>query len=106
MSYRPQGFAFFTPTGGSLPGAFFLYQEYSPRSATLSPNENAVVVPARQAYSHSASDGSRIVSFSPISLPRRSSFVRRSQNFIASSQVTISTELRGPSHFAGLLPIT
>src|ERR1043166_2124057 len=75
-------------------------------SATLSPNDQVVVVPARQAYSHSASDGSRIPSFGAINLRLRSSFVTFSQNSTASAQVTISTELRGPCHFAGLLPIT
>src|ERR1700676_2708833 len=106
MSNRPQGFAFLTPTGGSLPGAFFLYHEYSPSSSTLSPNENRVVVAARHAYSHSASDGSRIVSFSPISLRVRSFMVTRVQNSVSSAQLTISTELRGPCHLAGLLPMT
>ncbi len=33
------------------------------------PNEKAVVVPARHAYSHSASVGSRYVSYFPLSHP-------------------------------------
>ena len=40
----------------------------------------AVVVPARQQYSHSASEGRRIRSFSAMSLASRRSLVARSQN--------------------------
>src|SRR5262245_48331200 len=105
MSYRPQGFGFFMPTGGSCPLEFSLNQQYSPISDSLA-NENGVVVPARQEYSHSASDGSRITSPSPSSLRARIRSVTFLQNSTASGQLTISTELRGPCHFAGFLPIT
>src|SRR5437762_282635 len=62
------------------------------------PNEKSVVVPARQQYSHSASLGRRMTSSSAISFRLRISWVARRQNSLASSQLTISTELRGPCH--------
>src|SRR5262245_13109567 len=96
MSYRPHGFAFLTPTGGSLPLALPVNQAYSPSCLASSPKEYAVVVAARQAYSHSASVGRRMTSSSPISLSLRSSAVRRLQKSPASFQSIISTELRGP----------
>jgi hypothetical protein len=65
-----------------------------------------VAVPARQAYSHSASDGRRITSSSPSSFARRNSAVALRQKSVASSQLTISTELRRPFQRLGLLPMT
>src|SRR5262245_16207518 len=106
MSYRPHGFAFFLPTGGSLPGALGLYQAKSPSDFSSSPCDQAVFVPARATYSHSASDGRRMTSSAPSSFSLRSSPVTLSQNDLASFQSSISTELRGPFHLAGLSPMT
>src|SRR3954447_4759530 len=104
MSYSPQALDFFLPTGGSLPGEFTSYHEKAPMSLTSSPNDHAVFVPARQAYSHSASLGRRTTSFSPSSFSLRNRAVTLVQKVLASSQVTISTELRTPRHLAGFLP--
>src|ERR1051325_6262835 len=101
MSYRPHGLAFFLPTGGSLPLAFTVYQAYSPKSSLLLPCDQRVVVPARQQYSHSASDGRRITSSSLSSLRLRSSSVALRQNSTASVQFTRSTALRGPLYSLG-----
>src|SRR5437763_1054513 len=106
MSNRPQGLGSFLPTGGSLPGAFALYQQYLPKSSTLSPKEYAVVVPARQAYSHSASEGRRMFSLFASLLSWRNSCVTLRQKSVAWCQSTISTELRGPFHLEGLCPMT
>src|SRR5262245_4717582 len=106
MSYRPQALGFFLPTGGSSPFELALNQAKSFSSSALSPKPYTVVVPARQAYSHSASVGKRTPSSSPSSLRRRSSAVAWRQNSVASSQLTISTELRGPFHLLGLRPMT
>src|SRR5262245_26453399 len=106
MSYNPHAFGSFLPTGGSSPDEFSLYHEYFPSSFTLSPNDHAVVVPARQQYSHSASDGRRIRSVSLISFASRSRFVAFSQKALASSQLTRSMPLRRPWNFAGLWPTT
>src|ERR1017187_8513858 len=54
MSYRPQSLGFFWPTGCGDPPELFWYQAISPKSPYLAPS-----VPARHAYSHSASVGSR-----------------------------------------------
>src|ERR1022692_1511817 len=53
MSYRPQSLGFFWPTGCGDPPELFWYQAISPKSPYLAPS-----VPARHAYSHSASVGS------------------------------------------------
>src|SRR5437762_6165251 len=106
MSYRPQGLDCFSPTGGSKPFELALYQQYLPRSSSASPCDQAVVVPAPQAYSHSASLGSRRVSLSFNNLSVRSSLVALAQNSFASAQLTTSTALRRPFHLLGFLPIT
>src|SRR4051794_36762305 len=106
MSYRPQAFAFFLPTGGASPLAVALNHAWSFKSSSLSPKEYFALLPARQAYSHSASDGRRITSSSPSSFRLRNSSVALRQNSFASSQLTISTELRGPVHLLGFLPMT
>src|SRR5262245_61110237 len=106
MSYRPNALGFFLPTGGSLPLAFPWYQAYSPRSATLSPKLYAVVVLARHAYSHSASLGRRMTSLALIRFSLRNRAVSLVQKVFASSQVIFSTELRGPFHRLGFLPMT
>ena len=63
MSNNPQGFDLFWPTGygGSIPSAaeFAKIQACSPSSSSESPKYQIVSVPARQAYSHSSSVGSR-----------------------------------------------
>src|SRR5688500_11807661 len=67
MSYSPQGFGASFPTSGSFPAALAVDHACLPRiecfpSASVSvrvssPKLYFVFVPARQAYSHSASDG-------------------------------------------------
>ena len=59
MSYSPQAFGFFSPTGCVIPPEFLLNHATSANPASSSPQYQRVVVPARQAYSHSASVGSR-----------------------------------------------
>jgi hypothetical protein len=59
MSKRPQGFGFFCATGWGFPSLFAKDQAYSSSCAGSLPNEYALVVPARQQSSHSASVGSR-----------------------------------------------
>src|SRR5262245_58613642 len=116
MSYSPHGLGFLAPTGGSLSLALPVCQAYASRSDALlpaspafvaaSPKLKAVVVPARQQYSHSASVGSRISSSLPMSCASRSLAVILRQNSRASFQSNISTELRGPFHLLGLAPIS
>src|SRR5262245_43609504 len=101
MSYRPHGLARFSPTGGSKPFEFSLYQQYSPSLASSSPWDHAVVVPARQAYSHSASLAKRMTSLSVSSVASRMALVASAQKRFASSHVTISTALRRPFHLLG-----
>src|SRR5437867_3822365 len=92
------------PTGGSLPLALPVNQAKCVNESAASPKENAVVVPARQAYSHSASEGKRISSSFLSSFKRRSSSVTLWQKESASCQSIISTELRGPFQRLGFLP--
>ena len=61
------------------------------------PNENSVVLPARQQYSHSASVGSRNRRPAGSRPAFRSRSVIFVQNSTASSQVKFSTGFRGPS---------
>src|SRR5437870_5354917 len=106
MSYRPQGLGIFLPTGGSCPLELALYQQYSVRSWRRLPNEYSVVVPARQAYSHSASLGRRIFSSSSSNFSLCISRVTALQKSSVSLQLTISMALRGPFHLLGFLPMT
>src|SRR5260370_18664863 len=75
-----------------------------PRSASLSPKEYLPVVPARQAYSHSASEDKRTTLSKARSRRFFNSRVILLQKRTASFQLTISTELRGPFHLLGFLP--
>jgi len=64
MSYRPKGFGANDPMGvvRIVPGGFLRGSAKLPplaAAAASSPEEKRVVVPARQAYSHSASVGRR-----------------------------------------------
>src|SRR5687768_362422 len=59
MSYRPHGLGRFRPTGCVLESLFSEVQAYWSASVSASPKLKWFVVPARQAYSHSASEGSR-----------------------------------------------
>src|SRR5947209_277272 len=104
MSYRPQALGFLAPTGGSYPLELPLNQQNSLMSSVG--KENGVVVPARQGYSHSASLGRRTTSSAPSSFRCLNSSVALRQNSTASVQLTISTELRGPVHLLGFLPMT
>src|SRR4051794_38102050 len=106
MSYSPQALGFFLPTGGSLPLALPVKQANSGRAFASSPDEEAVVVAAPHAYSHSASDGRRMTSCGVSKLRLRSSTVALSQKAAASVQLTISTEFRGPFQRLGLRPAT
>src|SRR5262249_55489263 len=93
MSYKPNALGLYWPTGQvrfrygpftSVPYGVMPSQLACDPSSSL-PNENAVVVPARHAHSHSASDGSENFP----SRPR--SALSFAQKAAASSQVTIST---------------
>ena len=101
MSYSPQEFGFFPPTGWVLSPEFAAYQAYSPSSASLSPKECRVLLPARQAYSHWASVGN--ANFPPWAPTLALSF---SRNCWQSSQLTFSTGFFGPLKWLGLLPMT
>src|SRR4051812_33515839 len=59
MSKSPHAFGFFLPTFWYLKSLFFPHQQYSLIFEASSPQKYAVVVPARAAYSHSASVGRR-----------------------------------------------
>lgn len=63
MSNNPQGFGFFWPTGCGTPipsaAEFAKTQACSPSASSESPKYQITSVPARQAYSHSSSVGSR-----------------------------------------------
>src|SRR4029077_9189901 len=104
----PQGFGFFLPTFWYLKSEFLPHQQYSLTvfGSESSPKEYFVVVPARAAYSHSASVGRRTILPRSISLACCKSFAASSQNRSASSNETISTEFRAPFQRLGLFPIT
>src|SRR5829696_8687923 len=59
MSWRPHLFGLFCPTGCGRPPEFAAYQACLSSCAASLPNAYAVAAPARAAYSHSASVGSR-----------------------------------------------
>src|ERR1700704_5456998 len=59
MSYKPHAFGNFFPTGCTTPPAASLHHACSLSPLSPLPNEKSVEVPARHAYSHSASEGSR-----------------------------------------------
>src|SRR5260370_25160795 len=104
------------PTGGSFPLALPVCQPYSssrlafapasPGFTALSPKLYAVVVPARQQYSHSASVGRRISSSFPRSFAWRRTAVIFLHSFHASPNQILSTEFRGPFHLLGFSPTT
>jgi len=99
MSYSPKAFGFLSPTGCVLPPEFLSYHAYSPSSFSSSPKQNLLVLPARHAYSHSASVGNT-------NLPPWPSVFAFSltRNFWQSSQLTFSTGFFGPLNLLGLLP--
>src|SRR5258708_28151712 len=96
MSYKPQAFACFCPTGCVLYSALVVYQAIAFGSPASSP-----VVPARQAYSHSASLGKRYWQPSFCAF----NFL---MNYCASSGETCSTGHFSPQllKVEGLLPFT
>src|ERR1051325_1852198 len=103
MSAKPHGFSGNVPTGaGDLPLTFACAGD------NVSPVENGPVVPARHAYSHSASVGKRKCSRGP-SRPRSPdrSF-NLAMNRSTSSNDTLSTGHRGPhsAKWLGDVPIT
>src|SRR5215831_10362412 len=59
ISKRPHALGLACPTGCDLSPEFDPNQANSPEAASSSPKKNFVAVPARHAYSHSASVGSR-----------------------------------------------
>ena len=98
MSYRPQALALFLPTGCVFLPLFLLYQAYGPKPLSASPKLNRVFLPARHAYSHSASVGRRTAL--PVFLDRAL------QNSTASFHDTCSTGLVRPENLLGFFPIT
>lgn len=62
MSYRPNALGCFSPTGCVCLLELPLYHAYPSRSDASSQNPYLVVVPARHAFSHSASVGKREIS--------------------------------------------
>ena len=109
MSYSPQAFTLFSPTGCVLPPEFSSYQAYSPSSPSSSPKQYRVLLPARQAYSHWASVGKRN-SPSPagrgLGRGRRDFSLSLPRKTWQSSQLTRSTGFLGPLNSLGLSPIT
>src|SRR5574344_89477 len=96
MSYNSQALGSFCPTTPVLRPLFLLYQATRSRLGQLStrlvssrPLLSALVVPARQAYSHCASVGNAQRNPSGNEEPRRS--FTFSQKATASSQLTIVT---------------
>src|SRR4029079_6048839 len=61
MSNSPHAFGFFVATGCGRSPEFSRVHAYSPSARASLPKLYAVVVPARAAYSHSASVGRRYV---------------------------------------------
>src|ERR1700755_1236728 len=118
MSYRPKAFGLFCPTGCVWLPLLVISSSYDelPNRGTLSISiwrrpeliayqaivsrspADAPVVPARAAYSHSASLGRRY------SRPVIRDNLR--QNSVALSHVTCSTGRLLPMNFAGFVPIT
>ncbi len=93
MSYRPHLLGSFIPTACVVLPLFSSNHSYLLSCETSSPKLWAVVVPARHAYSHSASVGNRYLRPAACSALRADSF---SQNSIASSQSIDSTGLCSP----------
>ena len=106
MSHRPQGFAALAPTAaGCFGAARSLVLNTASAAASLSPTQYGMTVPARQAYSHSASVGSRYDRWCATSSGR---WARRAQNCSASCQLTVSTGWFSPplACFDGFFPVT
>ena len=59
MSCKPHALGSFVPIGRYCPSLLSQYQPCSSSPSASFPKEYAVVLPARQAYSHSASVGKR-----------------------------------------------
>src|SRR5262245_36757148 len=59
MSYSPKPLGFLSPTGCAWLPEFLSYHAYSPSTDSSPSKEYRPVVPARAAYSHSASESSR-----------------------------------------------
>ena len=96
--------AFFSPTGCVCPASCRSYHAYSPKPAFFVPEEyHVVVLPARHAYSHSASVGKRYVRPAACSSGNADNL---SQNRTASSQLTFSTGCWAPLKWLGFVPIT
>src|SRR5437588_8496137 len=98
MSCRPQALAGLLPTFAARlsdgPGSAPLYGlplKFACLLLSLSPNAVAVVVPARHAYSHCASVGSRNSHPSARSPDLRASSVSLAQNASASAKLTLPT---------------
>src|ERR1700722_5521769 len=98
MSNRPQAFGSFIATECVCPLLLSAYQPATAIAASASPVLYCPLVPARQAYSHSASVGRRYV-FPSIWL----SFL---QNATASNHDACSTGRSSPCHLLGSVFIT
>ena len=104
MSYRPHAFGILPPPVCVWPIPLRWYQAMACKAASLFPEYHTDVVPARQAYSHSASVGSR---YSARAACSGGSSPSLRQNADASSQLTVSTGRVGsPWFLLGLLPTT
>src|SRR2546426_5008262 len=107
MSYNPQGFGRFNPTGCVVASLFSAVQANRSAVPESSPKLNRLVVPARHAYSHSASEGSRYSKPAGRRPASRSRCVSAEQYLLASRKETFSTgRLESPVKWLGFLPRT
>ena len=97
MSYRPHSLARFLPTGCVWPS--LLSRNHAYCGSRSLPQLYRVLVPARHAYSHSASVGRRYWKCVSIS----DSFAQKA---VASSHDTVSTGRDGPMNSDGFSPVT
>src|SRR5438874_4161890 len=104
MSQSPQGLAGYEPTltarpsdGPGSPPLYGWPLKLACLLLRLSPNEVAVVVPARQAYSHWASVGRRNSQSPGSSRDSRASRVSLSQKASASAKLTLPTGKSSPA---------
>ena len=112
MSWSPQAFDGFWPTAWVAFPALSSYQPTSPISSQEAADERsfllfrAVVVPARQAYSHCASVGS-VYRYPFGNRPADISLaVNLSEKFSASRKLTESTGRSSPLKLEGFMPMT
>src|SRR4051794_25631920 len=102
MSNRPQAFGLYDPTLHGRPRDP-LTLAWS--GASVSPNANWVRVPARQAYSHSASVGSRYLRPALASSGAAESFAQKSTASAHSTPSTGKSPVSMPLTASFLLPV-